>query len=145
MLPNTKLCHAAYSNFVEPTTRELEQIEAQLEQLQEQRVTLEELTEQVRAEAIDLAGTWERGSLETKLDLQRGLFGRSLFFEPETVDPFLRVKGCVYISQNTNRIPTSLKAGSVSQWMKMRKLVKLGWETGIEPATFGATDRRSTS
>ncbi len=22
---------------------------------------------------------------------------------------------------------------------------KLGWETGIEPATFGATDRRSTS
>jgi len=21
----------------------------------------------------------------------------------------------------------------------------LGWETGIEPATFGATDRRSTS
>jgi len=23
--------------------------------------------------------------------------------------------------------------------------LELGWETGIEPATFGATDRRSTS
>jgi hypothetical protein len=79
----------AYSNFVEPTTRELEQIEAQLEQLQEQRVTLEELTEQVRAEAIDLAGTWERANFETKLDLQRSLFGRYLYFEPESVDPFL--------------------------------------------------------
>jgi hypothetical protein len=31
------------------------------------------------------------------------------------------------------------------QNLKMRNLVKLGWETGIEPATFGATDRRSTS
>jgi hypothetical protein len=82
----------AYSNFVEPTTRELEQIEVQLEQLQKQRVTLEELTEQVKAEAIDLAGTWERGSFETKLDLQRSLFGRYLYFEPETVDPFLNQK-----------------------------------------------------
>ena len=82
----------AYSNFVEPTTRELEQIEAQLEQLQKQRVTLEELTEQVKAEAIDLAGTWERGSFETKLDLQRSLFGRYLYFEPEGVDPFLNQK-----------------------------------------------------
>jgi len=82
----------AYSNFVEPTTRELEQIEAQIEQLQKQRVTLEELTEQVKAEAIDLAGTWERGSFETKLDLQRSLFGRYLYFEPEGVDPFLNQK-----------------------------------------------------
>ena len=82
----------AYSNYVEPTNRELEQIEAQLEQLQQQRVTLEELTEQVKAEAIDLAGTWERANYETKLDLQRSLFGRYLYFEPETVDPFLNQK-----------------------------------------------------
>jgi hypothetical protein len=77
----------AYSNFDEPTTRELEQIETQLEQLEEQRVTLEELTEQVRAEAIDLAGTWERANFETKLDLQRSPFGRCLYFEPEEHAP----------------------------------------------------------
>jgi hypothetical protein len=29
---------------------------------------------------------------ETKLDLQRSLFGRNLYFEPETVDPFLNRK-----------------------------------------------------
>ena len=55
-------------------------------------MTLEELTEQVKAEAIDLAGTWERGSFETKLDLHRSLFGRYLYFEPEGVDPFLNQK-----------------------------------------------------
>ena len=30
------------------------------------------------------------------------------------------------------------KPDVISEW-------KLGWETGLEPATFGATDRRSTS
>jgi site-specific DNA recombinase len=79
----------AYTNYVEPTTHELEQIEELLAGLQKQRITLEELTEQVKAEAIDLAGTWERGSFDTKLDLQRSLFGRYLYFEPKTVDPFL--------------------------------------------------------
>ena len=28
---------------------------------------------------------------------------------------------------------------------KKSRRIRLGWETGIEPATFGATDRRSTS
>ena len=82
----------AYTNYIEPTTRELEQIQEQLTGIQKQRITLEELTEQVKAEAIDLAGTWERGSFETKLDLQRSLFGRYLYFEPKTVDPFLNQK-----------------------------------------------------
>jgi site-specific DNA recombinase len=82
----------AYQNYIEPTTRELEQIEQQLEMLQKQRVTLEELTEQVKAEVLDLAGTWERGNLDTKLDLQRSLFGRYLYFEPEGFDPFLNPK-----------------------------------------------------
>ncbi len=27
----------------------------------------------------------------------------------------------------------------------LKSPVELGWETGLEPATFGATDRRSTS
>lgn len=78
----------AYSNFVEPTTRELEQIEARLKQLEEQRVPLEELTEQVRAEAIDLAGTWERANFETKLDLQRSLFGRYLYLNQKALTRF---------------------------------------------------------
>jgi site-specific DNA recombinase len=82
----------AYTNYVQPTTRELEQIEEQLAEIQKQRFTLEELTEQVKSEAIDLAGTWERGSFDTKLDLQRSLFGRYLYFEPKTVDPFLNQK-----------------------------------------------------
>ncbi len=31
-------------------------------------------------------------------------------------------------------------------WRKREKRrMELGWETGIEPATFGATDRRSTA
>lgn len=46
----------------------------------------------MKAEAIDLAGTWERGSLSTKLDLQRSLFGQNLYFEPGTIDPFLNQK-----------------------------------------------------
>lgn len=82
----------AYQNYVEPTTRELEQIEQRFAELQKQRVTLEELTEQVKAEAIDLAATWERGSLNTKLDLQRSLFGQHLYFEPDGIDPFLNRK-----------------------------------------------------
>ena len=47
---------------------------------------------QVKAEAIDLAGTWERGSLDTRLDLQRSLFGQHLYFQPDAVDPFLNQK-----------------------------------------------------
>jgi site-specific DNA recombinase len=82
----------AYQNYVEPTTRELEQIEERFAELQKKRVTLDELTEQVKAEAIDLAGTWERGSLDTKLDRQRSLFGQHLYFEPGAVDPFLNRK-----------------------------------------------------
>jgi hypothetical protein len=82
----------AYQSYVEPNTRELEQIEEQFAELQKRRVTLDELTEQVKAEAIDLAGTWERGSLDTKLDLQRSLFGQHLYFEPGAIDPFLNPK-----------------------------------------------------
>ena len=82
----------AYQNYVEPTRRELEQIEERFAELQKKRVTLDELTEQVKAEAIDFAGTWERGSLNTKLDLQRSLFGQHLYFEPRAVDPFLNQK-----------------------------------------------------
>lgn len=78
-----------YTNYVEPTTRELEQIEAQLAQLQKQRVTLEELTKQVKA---DLAGTWEQANYETRLDLQHSLFGRYLYFEPNSPDPFSNQK-----------------------------------------------------
>jgi hypothetical protein len=37
------------------------------------------------------------------------------------------------------------KVGLENQNLRLRKRVKLGWETGFEPATFGATDRRSTS
>ncbi len=29
--------------------------------------------------------------------------------------------------------------------LPIEEKIQLGWETGIEPATFGATDRRSTS
>src|SRR5579872_2873315 len=79
----------AYQSYVEATTRELEQIEERFAELRKKRVTLQELMEQVKVEAIDLAGTWERGNLDTKLDLQRSLFGSSLYFEPEGVDPFL--------------------------------------------------------
>jgi hypothetical protein len=82
----------AHHNYVEPTTRELEQIEQRFAELQKKRVTLDELTEQVKAEAIDLAGTWERGSLDTKLALQRSLFGQHLYFEPDGIDPFLNQK-----------------------------------------------------
>jgi site-specific DNA recombinase len=82
----------AYQNYVEPTTRELEQIEERFAELRKKRVTLDELTVQVKAEAIDLAGTWERGSLDTKLDLQRSLFGQHLYFEPDGIDPFLNQK-----------------------------------------------------
>ena len=41
-----------------------------------------------------------------------------------------------------------LRARERRPWAKpdaMKIFWKLGWETGIEPATFGATDRRSTS
>ncbi len=86
------LRRAPYQSYVEPNTRELEQIEERFAELQKKRVTLDELTEQVKAEAVDLAGTWERGSLDTKLDLQRSLFGQHLYFEPNTIDPFLNQK-----------------------------------------------------
>ena len=62
--------------------REAEQIEDQLATLAKKRVTLEEITKQVQAEAIDLAGTWKQASLEDKQSLQRGLFGAHLAFDP---------------------------------------------------------------
>jgi hypothetical protein len=34
---------------------------------------------------------------------------------------------------------------ALAQRSATKTVGKLGWETGIEPATFGATDRRSTS
>jgi len=69
---------AQYKAFVEPNTREAEQIEEQLAALAQKRVTLEEITKQVEAGAIDLAGTWKGATLEDKQSLQRGLFGARL-------------------------------------------------------------------
>jgi hypothetical protein len=43
------------------------------------------------------------------------------------------------------QIATCKKVGLVTGKSQKRNFAKLGWETGIEPATFGATDRRSTS
>jgi DNA anti-recombination protein RmuC len=53
----------AYQTYVEATTNELEQVEERFAELRKKRFTLRELSEQVKAEAIDLAGTWERGRL----------------------------------------------------------------------------------
>ena len=73
---------AQYKAFVEPNTREAEQIEEQLATLAQKRVTLEEITKQVEAEAIDLAGTWKGATLEDKQSLQRSLFGARLAYDP---------------------------------------------------------------
>jgi len=73
---------AQYKAFVEPNMREAEQIEEQLATLAQKRVTLEEITKQVQAEAIDLAGRWKQATLEGKQSLQRSLFGAHLAFDP---------------------------------------------------------------
>ena len=46
---------------------------------------------------------------------------------------------------NVRHLAACRKVGLVTGKSQKRNFVKLGWETGIEPATFGATDRRSTS
>lgn len=73
---------AQYKAFVEPNMKESEQIDEQLATLARKRVTLEEITKQVEAEAIDLAGTWKGATLEDKQSLQRSLFGAHLAFDP---------------------------------------------------------------
>jgi PIN domain nuclease of toxin-antitoxin system len=59
-------------------------------------------------------------------------------------DPFERL----LIAQERSEQMTLLTTNRVLQTQSGFDLsweVELGWETGIEPATFGATDRRSTS
>jgi hypothetical protein len=98
------LKETAYKNFVEPTTRELEQIEEHFSELKKKFRALEELTEEVRTEAIDLAGCWERGNLDTKLDLQRSLFGSTLYFEPGAPEPFLNPKNTLLTERRLMQI-----------------------------------------
>ena len=47
-----------------------------------------------------------------------------------------------YAVTGTSFLVLAAKDGSSSE---RKPRVYLGWATGIEPATFGATDRRSTS
>ena len=48
--------------------------------------------------------------------------------------------------ENGTRMERGISSPSLrSDEKPLKHWEKLGWETGIEPATFGATDRRSTS
>lgn len=95
-----------YKSFVEPNEREASQIGERLAALEIARTTLAEITEQVKAEAIDLAGTWERANLEYKLDLQRSLFGRRLYFEPESGQGFLNQRNTLLVKMMYDFIST---------------------------------------
>lgn len=78
-----------YKAFVEPNEREAAQIEEQLAVFEKKRATLAEVSQQVKADALDLAGMWQSASLDDKLDLQRSLFGQRLYFEPHQQAGFL--------------------------------------------------------
>ena len=111
-----------YKSFVEPNEREAVDITERLVALEKARATLDEITEQVRAEAIDLAGTWERASLDDKLDLQRSLFGRYLYFEPERGQGFLNQRNTLLMkmwSDFTSTIPTD------TDWIEKLQAIKL--------------------
>ncbi len=47
-------------------------------------------------------------------------------------------------TQLTNVIKVATMARKTSSW-RLKPIARLGWETGFEPATFGATVRRSTN
>jgi site-specific DNA recombinase len=121
-----KLLHGSiteqqYKSFVEPNEREAADITERLAALEKARATLDEITEQVRAEAIDLAGTWERASLDDKLDLQRSLFGRYLYFEPERGQGFLNQRNTLLMkmwSDFTSTIPTD------TDWIEKLQAIK---------------------
>jgi hypothetical protein len=65
------------------------------------------------------------------------------------------------IAANSKRLPPAglfvVQGSSIKKELKVgyfaysfgpgirNRQINMGWETGIEPATFGATDRRSTS
>jgi hypothetical protein len=121
-----KLLHGSiteqqYKNFVEPNEREAADIAERLTALEKARATLDENTEQVRAEAIDLAGTWERASLDDKLDLQRSGFGRYLYFELERGQGFLNQRNALLTkiwSYFTSTIPTD------TDWIEKLQTIK---------------------
>jgi hypothetical protein len=54
--------------------------------------------------------------------------------------------GCVDLMRKELKlvVPVPL-VGQESIYAFLLVFTRLGWETGFEPATFGATDRRSTS
>ena len=56
----------------------------------------------------------------------------------------VRVKG-LHQPRKALEITVLCQTYRTKQNYQMRKKGQLGWETGFEPATFGATDRRSTS
>jgi hypothetical protein len=85
------------------------------------RATLDEITEQVKVEAIDLAGTWERASLDDKLDVQRSLFGRYLYFELERGQGFLNQRNTLLMKMwgdFTSTIPTD------TDWIEKLQAIK---------------------
>ena len=72
---------AQYKAFVESNEREIAQLDERVKALESERQTLAELTAKTEKEIVDLVGAWQRGTLNQKLDLQRGLFGSHLAFD----------------------------------------------------------------
>ena len=98
------ITEAQYKAFVEPNEREAAQIQDQLAVFEKKRATLAEISQQVKADALDLAGMWQSASLDDKLDVQRSLFGQRLYFEPRQQAGFLNHRNALLTKMLTEFI-----------------------------------------
>ena len=62
---------------------EIEHIKAEISSLDSERTTIEELARDVAAQAVDLVGAWERGSVNQRQELAIAFFPEGLFFSHE--------------------------------------------------------------
>ena len=62
---------------------EIEQIKSEISSLDSEQTTMEELTKDAAAQAVDLVGAWKRGNVNQRQELAMAFFPEGLFFSHE--------------------------------------------------------------
>ena len=62
---------------------EIERIKNEISSLDSEQTTMEELTKDAAAQAVDLVGAWRRGNVNQRQELAMAFFPEGLFFSHE--------------------------------------------------------------
>lgn len=72
-----------YDAFKKSSAEEIFQVEAEINTLDSERSTMNEMLKQAEAQAVDLVGGWEKGNVNQRQELARAFFPKGLAFSHE--------------------------------------------------------------